>query len=62
MGECVIENLPTGRWKFHIWHERTGPIKEATRNGFEEKWPDGIMEVEIIDGEMTDLGTFRLKL
>lgn len=66
-GEFEIKNLPDGKWTFVFWHERGGRTKAGgylmglTSNGEAVGGRLGEIEVEIKDGEVTDLGTLTIK-
>ncbi len=51
-GYFKIENLPTGKWEFQVWHEQTGFLRT-------KDWPKGRFTLEIKPGE-NDLGEIKL--
>jgi hypothetical protein len=54
-GKVKLANVPAGKWKFRIWHERCGYIPMATLGGKPIQWPRGRIEWEIKPGA-NDLG------
>ena len=60
-GTFEIPNLPVGTWKFRLWHESTGYVKVATRDGKQEDVKRGIIELTITAGE-NNLGDILLPL
>lgn len=54
-GEFEIKHLPLGKWRFKVWQEKCGWIKEATLAGKKTAWTKGELEVEI-PKEGLDLG------
>jgi hypothetical protein len=58
-GRVNIENLPTGKRTFVVWHERMGFVQKATRNEMPIHWPRGRVTVEIAPGDH-DLGDIKL--
>ena len=54
-GNLKLTNLPTGKWKFRIWHERSGWIQKATLGDKAVEWWCGQIELEIKPGK-NDLG------
>lgn len=59
-GEFEIKNIPEGKWSFQFWQEKTGYLTDATIDGKSVLGRRGEMEVEIKDGEATDLGVFTI--
>jgi len=49
-GRFEIKNLPTGTWRFRVWHERSGYIQQVERNGIKENWERGHFEITISEG------------
>ena len=58
-GEFSIDQIPAGKWRFQLWHERGGLIKQVTRSGEQQKLEKGKLTVEIKPGT-NDLGDIRL--
>lgn len=58
-GKILIRQLPVGRWRFRIWQERLGWVKEVTRGDEAEAWETGHVEIAIAEGE-NDLGEIKL--
>jgi hypothetical protein len=58
-GVLTIEDLPTGNWEFVVWHERSGCVKDAKRNGTSEVWTRGRVKFAIKPDE-NDLGTVEI--
>jgi plastocyanin len=56
-GVVTIEKIPAGKWKFRFWQESVGYLTKVTVNGKPATWNRGELEVEIKDGQVTDLGT-----
>lgn len=54
-GDFEIKQLPLGKWRFKVWQEKCGWIKEATLAGKKTSWTKGELEVEI-KKEGLDLG------
>jgi hypothetical protein len=54
-GEFTLKNLPLGKHSFHVWHEMGGNVTKARRNGEEQEWKKGRIELEIRPGR-NDLG------
>ncbi|MCA9114568.1 MAG: hypothetical protein KDA79_05740 [Planctomycetaceae bacterium] len=52
-GSFKIEKLPAGKHEFRVWHERVGYVNAGEKRGF---------EIEVADGETTDLGTVKVPL
>lgn len=52
-GTFHIGNLPAGKHHFITWHERVGYVNAGERRGF---------EIEVVEGETTDLGTIKVPL
>jgi hypothetical protein len=59
-GRVKLGNLPVGKWKFRIWHERCGFVTKATIGGKAVEWPRGRVEWEIKPGA-NDLGELLIK-
>jgi hypothetical protein len=59
-GKFSIKNLPVGKRKFRLWHERTGYIPYGTLDGSAVEWKRGPIEWEIKPGA-NDLGELKLK-
>jgi len=60
-GKFKIENVPAGKWKFRFWQEDIGYLQDVKVDGKAQKWKKGEVEVEIKDGETTDLGVIQAK-
>lgn len=54
-GEFEIKHLPLGKWRFKVWQEKCGWIKEVTLAGQKTTWTKGELDVEIKQ-EGLDLG------
>jgi len=54
-GNIKLANLPVGKWKFRIWHQRRGFISKATLGGKAIEWQRGQIEWNIKPGK-NDLG------
>ena len=54
-GKFEIKNLPAGEWTFQFWHEQSGYLRQVKRNGKQETWQRGRLEIDIKPGE-NDLG------
>jgi hypothetical protein len=61
-GNIHLKNVPAGEWTFRVWHERRGFVQEATLDGKTVQWPNGRIEVEIQNGQQTNLGRAVLTL
>jgi hypothetical protein len=59
-GEIEMKNLPEGKWLIQLWQEKSGYVREGTIDGKDFAYRAGRVEVEITDGEVTDLGTLTL--
>jgi hypothetical protein len=60
-GEFKIENLPSGEWRFQVWHEELGYVRFVNVGGDEIEWERGVIQVvPISDDETTDLGEVKL--
>jgi len=59
-GNLTIDKLPAGKWKFRVWQESAGYIQEPTVGGKKQSWKRGEVEVEIKDGQTTDLGVAKI--
>ena len=59
-GKVKLANLPAGKWKFRIWHERCGFVNKATLGGKPVEWNRGHIEWEIKPGS-NDLGDILVK-
>ena len=55
-GEFMIENVPAGKHKFQVWHEKSNYLQDVKVGGKSTKWSRGQVEVIIKDGETYDLG------
>lgn len=58
-GELSIANLPAGKWTFQFNHEESGYVGNVTVDGKATSWARGNVEVEIKDGETSDLGVVK---
>lgn len=58
-GTFEIENLPVGKWKLRVWHERAGNIDKVTIGEKQVAWTKGIVDVEIQAGK-NDLGKVQI--
>ena len=58
-GKCRIENVPPGKWRFTIWHERKELIREVQQNGESKILQHKMLEVEVKLDQVTDLGVIR---
>ena len=54
-GKFEIKNLPVGKWQFMFWQEAAGWLAEVKRDGQEETWRRGTIELDIKPGQ-NDLG------
>lgn len=54
-GEFIIKNLPVGKHSFRVWHETCGFVTKVRRDGHEQQWMKGRLEIEIKPG-WNDLG------
>jgi hypothetical protein len=59
-GKIKLVNLPVGKWKFRIWHERPGFIQKATIGSKANEWPRRPIEWDIKPGK-NDLGDVLVK-
>jgi len=59
-GRISFANLPVGKWKFRMWHERCGFIRKATLGGKPVEWKFGRLDVEIKPGA-NNLGDVLIK-
>jgi hypothetical protein len=59
-GKLVIKNLPTGKWNFVAWHEKSGYTQDVTVGGTATSWSKGRFEWTINEGE-NNVGTVELK-
>ncbi|TWT39688.1 cupredoxin domain-containing protein [Blastopirellula retiformator] len=59
-GTFEIKNMPAGEWNFQFWHTSGGYLGEVTMGGKKEKDRKGEYEVEVEDGETTDLGVITV--
>ncbi len=60
-GTFSIENLPTGKWEFQVWHEVPNYLTEVSINGKTEKWKKGKVKFEVKPGD-NDLGTITVDM
>ena len=58
-GKFEIQNLPTGKWTFQVWHEYTGYVTQVKIGGKLSAWTRGRVEVPIKSGD-NDLGELVL--
>lgn len=58
-GEFEIKHLPLGKWRFKVWQEKCGWIKEVTLAGQKTTWTKGELDVEIKQGGL-DLGEIKI--
>lgn len=56
-GRFVLKNLPVGNWRFRVWHERCGYLREVVRGMVKEEWNLGRVEFAINPGD-NDLREF----
>lgn len=54
-GRFEIANLPTGKWSFQVWHEKSGYIDSVVLGGKKTKWSKGRFEHQIASAA-NDLG------
>lgn len=59
-GEFEINNLPSGKWTFQVWHEKAGNIDEVSVDGKAAKWSKGRVEITVNADAVTDLGEIKL--
>ena len=59
-GEFEINNLPSGKWTFQVWHEKAGNVDEVTVDGKVTKWRKGRVEFTINADTVKDLGEIKL--
>jgi plastocyanin len=59
-GKFTIDKLPAGKWKFRVWQEKGGYVQNVVVDGKPENWRRGEVEVEIQDGQTTDLGVIHV--
>ncbi len=59
-GRARLANLPVGQWKFRVWHQRRGYLKQATLAGKPLEWKSNRIEWEIKPGK-NDLGDVLAK-
>ena len=58
-GEFTISHLPTGKWTFQFWHERSDYVSEVKIGGQTVNWLRGRVEIDI-PASGNDLGTILL--
>ena len=58
-GEFEIKHLPLGQWRFKVWQEKCGWVKEVTLAGKKVAWVKGELDVEI-KKEALDLGEIKI--
>ena len=58
-GKLTIKNLPTGKWTFVVWQEKSGNIDEVKQNGKAVKWTRGRVELDIKAGA-NNLGEIKI--
>lgn len=58
-GNFEIPNIPTGEYTFQIWHEKSGWIRKATRDGNPVEWSRGRVTLRIEPGA-NNLGEIRV--
>lgn len=58
-GAFEINNLPSGKWTFQVWHEKAS-VDEVTIDGAAKKWSKGRVEITINGDATTDLGEIKL--
>ena len=54
-GNFLIENIPTGTWRFQFWHKKAGYLRQLQVPGH-KVGRKGEIEVTIKNGETLDLG------
>ncbi len=59
-GGFEINNIPSGKWTFQVWHETAGSVDDVKINGKATNWSKGRVEVTINGDETTDLGEIKL--
>ncbi len=50
-GNFEIANLPSGTWSFQVWQESAGYVAKVQREGKEESWARGKVELTIAPGD-----------
>ena len=50
-GTLTIRNIPSGHWKFGVWHERFGNLVEVEQDGKHVLWSKGIVKLTIQPGK-----------
>lgn len=58
-GSLQIENLPTGKWTFTVWHEGCGFVTSAKQGGKTVEWKKGKVDIDIKKG-INDLGEIKV--
>ena len=59
-GSFEIKDLPSGTWTFQFWHE-TVDLSEVKLDGKPTKCSKSRVELNIVDGEVLDLGDIKVK-
>jgi len=59
-GEFEIKNVPAGVWNFRVWQEKAGYVSDVSIDGVKTEWKKGIVQVDVKEGETTDLGTVAI--
>ncbi len=49
-GEFTIKNLPVGKHSFRVWHETCRSVTKVQRDGKDQEWKRGLLELEIKPG------------
>ncbi|UUO06213.1 hypothetical protein M4951_23010 [Blastopirellula sp. J2-11] len=55
-GSFELANVPVGKWTFQFWHTAGGYMSELQMQGKPQKDRRGQYEIEVVDGQVTDLG------
>ena len=55
-GNFEIKNIPAGDWKFQVWHESAGYVRNVKVGGKDVEWSRGQMPVSVTDGGTVDFG------
>ena len=58
-GVLTLNNLPTGKWQFRLWHERSGWLTSAIREKRIERWEKGYVTIDV-QPQVNDLGEIKL--
>ena len=58
-GTFEIPNLPVGTWRFRVWHETAGYVREVRRQDETEEWKRGVVELTISPDD-NDLGEIHV--